>query len=257
MTQINTKEIYKFHMDKTYVQLITFEKELLGYKIGKSKLITLLSNHKQVIDKCCNMKYEDIINIKNIYELNRLDFNLAKINIFQENVNPSTIKSLASLILEVNKNIKDKEAKVLFLQNNSLAYVVYKQIIDSFNVRIIDKILEGYSFTMGYGLSDLKIRKKKRTKANIDWGKSNALKELILSRGGTPYNKETAPHGENWFVYFTSDYEYWWFWAKPQASAIPNYTLYAFTPSNGINGAKAKLRNLLKKNDFAKLNFSQ
>ena len=116
---------------------------------------------------------------------------------------------------------------------------------------------------MGFGLSSIRIRKKKRVRANIDWGTSNKNKERILAEGKVPFNKDSAPDGIKWLAYHTSDYEYWWYWNKAVSNVL-HRTVYAFVPTaqSGkenvkLVGTKALLRKKLADNPYAHLNFEE
>lgn len=125
-----------------------------------------------------------------------------------------------------------------------LSYSEFRNVITEFNLKLIDRILEGYEFTVPYRLGKLSIKKIKRRfdKPMIDWGTTMKLKN------------ET---GETKLVYFTDDYFCRWYWYK-RACHVTNKSVYFFKPTTDNRtkkGATNKLSQLLKTNEYAHLNF--
>lgn len=126
--------------------------------------------------------------------------------------------------------------------NTDITYPLYKTVLDLFNKKIADKILEGKSFNMGYKLGSIRIKKIERTPTNkvINWPETQALWE---EQG---YKKD--------FVYFTDKYYYRWNWEKRKCT-VKNKSVYKFIPTSGKNGLKKKLAFKLKSDPFALINY--
>jgi len=96
-----------------------------------------------------------------------------------------------------------------------LSYEMYREIICSFNMTVMDQILDGRELDMGKGLSRLSIMRIERDfkRPTIDWGNSNKLKEELLTEGEELFSKNN-PNGVKWFVYFTDDWYLRFYWEK-------------------------------------------
>jgi len=254
--QINSLEIYKWHISRVNKKIREIEEEKLELLIEGQKPKKALEGYKDIIDLICNYKYENIINARNQIIVMNLTFTLSKINLNVTPINTQFIKDLVKYIIEINKKIYKLDSELAYYKNLNVEYKIHKYIIDTFNLNMRTTILEGYTFNIGKGLSSIRVQRKKRTKANINWEESNKKKKEILERGGIPFNKTTAPDGEHWRVVFTTDEECWIFWNKAKARA-ESKTGYTFIPSNGKKGFKSELRQVLKANPLAKLNFEK
>jgi len=254
--QINSLEIYKYHAAATNRKIREIEEQKLELVIELQKPLKALKEYKDIIDLICNYKYDDIVIARNQIISMNLTFTLSKINLNITPINTSFIKELVKYIIELNKKVYRLDLDLKHYNNINVEYKIHKHIIDMFNLQIRESILEGYTFHLGKGLSHIRVQRKKRTKANINWEESNKKKNEILARGGIPFNKTTAPDGEQWRVIFTTDEECWIYWNKGKVKA-DSCTGYAFVPSNGKNGFKSELRKKLKANPLAKLNFDK
>lgn len=134
---------------------------------------------------------------------------------------------------------------------------LFKQICEEFNMLVIDMILEGKQFPMGYNLSNLSIRRIERnpSKPTIDWWESNKYKQELLAEGKDLYNAETE-EGEKWFIYYTDPWYCKYHWQKSRCK-LANKSAYRFTPTRGAKGNKEKLTRLLKEDDLAYLRFKK
>lgn len=133
-----------------------------------------------------------------------------------------------------------------------LLYEDFKGIICSFNIEVMDQILEGRELDMGKGLSRLSIMRIERdfSRPTIDWGSSNKLREELLAEGEDLYSKDN-PEGVKWFVYFTDDWYLRFYWEKKRCS-LKNRSAYRLdlTFDN-----KNHLKRLIKDDSLAYLNF--
>ena len=134
---------------------------------------------------------------------------------------------------------------------------LFKEICETFNMEVIDGVLEGDVFNMKNNLSNLSIRRIERnpSKPTIDWWESNKYKQELLAEGKTLYSEDN-PEGEKWFIYYTDPWYCKYHWEKHRCK-IPNKTAYRFTPTRGIKGNKEKLTKLLKEDELAYLRFKK
>ena len=134
---------------------------------------------------------------------------------------------------------------------------LFKNICSEFNMMIMDYILEGKEFNMGYNLSTVSIVRKDRDPRSprIDWGESNKYKKELLSGGETIYDPITDI-GVKWHIYHTDSFYCKYYWRKGKCS-VPNKSVYRFDATRGIKGNKEKLINLLRTDDLAYLKFKK
>lgn len=122
--------------------------------------------------------------------------------------------------------------------DTDITYPLYRTILETFNKKLADRILEGEKFNLGHRLGYIYIKKIKRTPSSkvINWSETKALwKEEGIKKG---------------FVYYTDDYYYRWNWEKKKAQ-VKNKSVYKFVPTGGKLGLKNKLVKVLKSNPFA------
>ena len=134
---------------------------------------------------------------------------------------------------------------------------LFKQICEEFNMLVIDMVLEGKQFPMGYNLSNLSIRRIERnpSKPTIDWWESNKYKQELLAEGKDLYNAETG-EGEKWFIYYTDPWYCKYHWQKSRCK-LANKSAYRITHTRGAKGHNEKLTRLLKEDDLAYLRFKK
>ena len=98
---------------------------------------------------------------------------------------------------------------------DSVDSTTFKNICSDFNIEIIDYILEGKDFNMGYNLSTLSIVRMNRDPRapRVDWAESNKYKKELKDSGEKLYDKETG-EGVKWQIYFTDEYYYKYYWRK-------------------------------------------
>ena len=91
--------------------------------------------------------------------------------------------------------------------NEEIDKVLYTDIIQEFNIMIMDYILDGKEFNMGNNLSTLSIIRRDRDPRSprSDWGESNTYKKELLEDGQLLNNKETG-RGVKWHIYHTNEF---------------------------------------------------
>jgi len=127
--------------------------------------------------------------------------------------------------------------------DTDITYPLYKTVLDLFNKKIADKILDGHMFNMGSKLGTIRIKKIERSPENkvINWPETQKMwKEQGFKEG---------------FVYFTDKYYYRWAWEKRRCT-VKNKSVYKFWPTSGKNGLRRRLVARLKNDPFASTNYS-
>jgi|TARA_R100001530_G_scaffold82665_1_gene57614 hypothetical protein len=154
--------------------------------------------------------------------------------------------TLTHIYDDYQKNVED-----------SVDSTTFKNICSDFNMEVIDYILEGKDFNMGYNLSTLSIVRMKRDPRapRVDWAESNKYKQELKDLGERLYDKETG-EGTKWQIYFTDDSYYKYYWRKGKC-AVPNKSVYRFDATRGLKGNKEKLTRILKKDELAYLKFKK
>ena len=134
---------------------------------------------------------------------------------------------------------------------------LHTNIIQEFNIMIMDYILDGKEFNMGNNLSTLSIVRRDRDPRSprLDWGESNKYKKELLEEGQLLYNSETG-EGVKWHIYHTDEYYCKYYWRKGKCK-VPNKSVYRFETTRGVKGNKEKLIRLLKEDDLAYLKFKK
>lgn len=119
----------------------------------------------------------------------------------------------------------------------SIPYEYYRYIFVELNMEYIKAVLKGKQMNLGSGIGSIFVKEKERSldSKNIDWKSSNTLKQSIIDEGKIPYDKNNAPDGVKWHIYFTSTFTYWIWW-KYSTLISTNATFYKFIPTKFING---------------------
>ena len=132
---------------------------------------------------------------------------------------------------------------------------IFSDICHTFNIGIMEYLLEGKEFNMGNNLSTLSVIRRDRDPRSprINWGESNKYKKELLDQGKRLYDPITET-GEKWHIYYTDEFYCKYYWRKGKCK-IPNKSVYRFDATRGIKGNKDKLTYLLKEDDLSYLKF--
>lgn len=136
-------------------------------------------------------------------------------------------------------------------RDDSVSKETFVDICSEFNIMIIDYILDGKEFNMGYNLSTLSIVRMERDPRSpaIDWGESNKYKAELIKQGEELYSKETG-QGIKWQLYYTDKEYLKYYWRKGKCK-VKNKSVYRFDATRGIKGNKGKLK-LIDELDYLK-----
>lgn len=119
-----------------------------------------------------------------------------------------------------------------YISKELCSYREFYDIIREFNKGISNKIIYNqYTFKINIGYFRV-IRVQRRGKS-INWGASNKRKQELIEQNLVPYNKETAPHGLEWFIYHEGDYFIWNWFKDKSAKFIKNVVSYKLLPTAG------------------------
>ena len=140
---------------------------------------------------------------------------------------------------------------------NPVPTATFKNVCGDFNIMIMDHILEGKEFNMGYNIASLSIIRMERDPRapRVDWSESNKYREELKELGEVLYDSETGK-GTKWQIYFTDKYYYKYYWRKGKC-AVPNKSVYRFDATRGLKGNKEKLTKMLQQDELAYLKFKK
>ena len=124
-----------------------------------------------------------------------------------------------------------KDMYQAFVKKNpdtDITYPLYRTILEKFNVKVADRILDGEVFNLGHRLGIIFIKKIRRAPKSkvINWNETHLMWEEQGEKKG--------------FVYYTDDFYFRWNWEKRKAQ-VKNKSVYKFQPTGGKIGLKKKL----------------
>lgn len=200
------------------------------------------------IEAYSNYNTKNILkDLKNLNQVNSIRWYPAPIDNpwkLKQSVVLHTLTTFVSLKAQLIKIIDDVE----YWEKRIVDKTTFRTIIFAFNEGMTDAIIkDAYEFKVGYGISSILIRGKKRGSEGTLWGESKKKKQEILESGGTPYHPVHAPDGEQWLVVDDSDFGYFWTWTKRSCN-VTNKDLYWFYPTIGPNGNERRLIHYIKNN---------
>ena len=142
-------------------------------------------------------------------------------------------------------------------ENEYIDKSIFSDICHTFNMGIMEYILEGKKFNMGNNLSTISIIRRDRDPRSprIDWGESNKYNKELLDNSEDIYDHITEL-GTKWFIYHTDEFYCKYYWNKGKCK-VPNKSVYRFDATRGLKGNKDKLIALLKEDDLAYLKFKK
>lgn len=115
-----------------------------------------------------------------------------------------------------------------------IPYWLFKTVIERYNKKISEAIIQGATVNLENHLGYIKIRKINRNfkKVTVNWGESNKKKAEIIAAGETPKDQDN-PNGKNWLIHYTDPYYFRWAWIRKNGSSIfKNQTVYEFRPTS-------------------------
>ena len=194
-----------------------------------------------------------------------MDTELQKLE--QEDTNIYSFTSTTEKIYELKREIYNNQEKInsLTKENPSkkiklLDYETFKEVIYKYNKLAVEQLIEGEVLNLNEKLGYLYILKVNRMNKAVDWEESKKFKQVLLDQGKVPKDEDN-PDGENWLVYFQSNYYLMWNWQKKfeRTSRVRNCMVYGFYPtttsSKGVSGTKKLLAEANKQNPALHLKY--
>lgn len=228
---------------------------LLEYKVNKDrriKLISLLDPHIDYINNFYKTTFDNLIKLL-VY----------KVDVYPNKDENPLVTLYIKNIIECNKNVNNNYNNVKRLKSKKLSFKDYKSIIELFNDKITDYIVTtNYLFYPNKRFGAIGIVRSNQKRKQIDWGKSNKVKQLILDRGGIPYYKEDAEKaaeqgieykGEKWLIE-RPNLNFFFHWFSNVVANFPILQDYKFVPSrspsyvNPVNKLAEVKKDLVKAN---------
>lgn len=173
-----------------------------------------------------------------------------------DNANKQQKDLYKNSILEYARFMAEKRHLEDSLQNLhvylSINYLQFKFVLNAFNVKIIDKVIEGYRWQIGSYVGSLLVVKKpnivgRSGQLPINWGESLKRKKEIESKGQIPYDKKSAPAGIKWLVYFDQPFNHLFKWSKTTVLSS-NTIFFTFQPVEGANNLGTRLNKYIREN---------
>ena len=244
---INLDITYDRYVASEKATLINYRTEFNALQKSLDKTAKVLEANSEFINTNSTGTHEELIafgqsvSVKNI-----------KWHSDADSVKRDYLVQTAENHIQIRTKCRKIEFKLNKYQKAIVRKDIYKAVIRSFNLKLIQSMIEGYKFAPGFNCGTFQIVKRKRKFKsnaagvilnNINWGESNKIKARLLDEGKTIYSKDN-PEGERWFVYFTSEYELYWRWNKPHSSK-DNYIIYAFAFTQSRSGC-IKILNKIK-----------
>lgn len=171
-------------MYEIYIDYLKTSIELLEYEIQEIKKNynvngTIFNPYKHIIEKYVN--YDDVLN------------GLVSEIPFDIDVDEKTTRYINILIkgyYELHRPIQNKQKQINILRNQIINQSIYNYIIKEYNKKIALKMVKENYVIHNHYIGKLEIKRLKRKKPAIDWGKSNKFKQNLIEEGKTLYSAE-------------------------------------------------------------------
>ncbi len=152
-------------------------------------------------------------------------------NILHNNINNFIYLSTVKM-----DNLLDYISFMTYMYN--IPYLVYSILINNFNKKVIETLIEGDKYSFGFGLSGISVKRGKRSENRkaVKWDESNRRKkELQQTTGGKG----------KWIVYHESPYYNFYYWNKSNCR-ISNHIFYNFKATSFINSGNRRINDYYK-----------
>lgn len=255
-------ELYEFYSREVKQEIRDTRKYLAPIRQERYNTVRVLDRKYKFIRDYCNKTYVEMMAMVEQVQIDSIDYAMRSafgIKVDHKR-NLKEIREALTKKIKYDKEIREGEARINELKEQCVSRKLYGFITGKFNSYLMDALIKrGYTFSSGYGIGALYVihREPKpkedingNIKLPINWGESLRIKEEIIKKGGVPYNKETAPHGEKWMVFHIGA-RFLFKWEKRKA-IVKNSSLYSFRP---CYSAIAKLNDYVKENEFAEINY--
>jgi len=264
MTTVTTKDYCNAYNDKTKIRIIELKSKVKTFTKIKKLVVTTIEYNNKSLKQYFGVEVKDVIDavVCNLSSLeSKIPFYILPLDGLSKPELLVEVEKLAGL----NKKLDNLNNQITKEETNLISYKLYKFIISTFNKELVNEIIKGYEFNAGYGISTIRIQKKKRdlTRDVINWGASLKRKREIIAEGKVPYavierdaqrliTKDNG--GVPYFIYMVDDYSYWWYWNKKNSN-LPNELVYSFSPVKGKGCIIKKLHKYREDNPQVTLNY--
>lgn len=248
MITINT--MYEVYTSNLNFKVIELQKRLETNTNRVQGLSNVLEKYREDINAYCSVKLDDILKVKTLTNLKAIKFPTYGIYSDGRKLNVKALLMYIKKYIEANKDLSTLTTNITRYKKEIISFKLYKRIISSFNLKIIDKIINNnYLFKLVPSFGGISVIRNHSKKKSVNWGASQKNKKAIIERGGIPYLKEDSIgvedyKGEQWLVYHPSPNFYLHWHKTPNQLNIVNPYIkdYKYTPSRGKNSIVTKLQ---------------
>lgn len=250
-------------MYKLYIEHINFKvkkslEENKSLESSHKQLQELIQSYDKIISLYTNTTVKKIFILINEQSINNIKFPTYSIYDNGKKINFKAIRLYIEKYIWYNRIIIINKNKININKAEIISFKLYKKILSSFNLKIIDQIVDNnYSLNLVPSFGEICIIKNENHKKRVNWGDSIKTKNEILQKGGIPYLKEKADKdsnykGEKWLKYFpTIDFFYHWKTKWISKNLNPFLKDYKFTPARGVSSMVSKLKEAKQDRDRA------
>lgn len=228
-------ELYEFHKQTCDTKLKNLSKELHDSIVVRNNYYTILCTYKSSLSNAGI----SFVSIDNIYTGVTQTKIIIKRNlkIFEnEEVNNNIIALLKYFMYICTEKLKELNHLLdIYSHVISIPYWEYVKIVREYNNACAVHMMKGNVVTFPnrigkFGVQFVKLAKDSKI---INWKESNIYKRYLLANNLTPKNIHN-PDGEEWLIYFTTDYYIRWVWRR-MSTSVANAYYYFFQASSYYN----------------------
>lgn len=238
MLEINT--IYELYIENINHKINKLLYASEPYLEAKVILEGILKKYENVINRHCNIKYNDILVTKRNTKITFPNY-----TIYDKGMEIKTKAVSLYINNYINNNIvlNNNVAKIKILKKQIIPKKVYLDTIKYCNLSMIDKIVNtNYLFKPTNIFGSIGVYKVTNKRLRVNWGASDKNKQRILAEGKIPYIKkdaETIPNyqGVEWLVYHPAlDFYIHWVKTSTGIRTNPEMKFFKFTPARAGQG---------------------
>ena len=219
-----TTLLYKMNVCKTKIS---------KYESTKSSLMNVYNNYK---GKTVNDELDHYITTS----ISNRMYNANKIEIIRlMNLDSNDRMYINAIrIAKLNSELTNETINLDKLFNHRISFDTFCLLHKDINREIETACLMGDIYhTKGLGSISIELQS---TANLIDWGKTNELKQLLISKGIDLFDKTTGK-GAKYFCYHKDDVWPFWKWHSPFAQEDSIFRRYIFTPTVKIKTDDRKM----------------
>lgn len=255
---IDLKLIYELYIEHINLSLKKVLKDIVEHTESHKQLTILLSKYEPTINRYSNYTLKEILGMTNINLVSTITF--PKANVYEKGkvVNFKAIKLYIEKYIWCNNIIISLNKKLSRYKNELITFKLYSNIINKFNTKVIDKIVnDNYYFEGVPSFGALSVIQNHNERKRVDWGRSNKKKKEILEQGGIPYIKADAENNENYegikWLYYHPAIDFYLHWHTKWITIELNPFIkdYKYSPARGVNSIVTKLQHVKQDREHA------